>query len=331
MKILLLLFACACHFAHAQNLTGTWEGESGGDFLQINIVHSSKGICGYTYDYVRGDEKSYCKAFFEGHYNPNSKIFHLRGTYMFETGGGHVLMELVFKYQRDKSGRENLIELPETPGFLGQVFELDPNLGSLGKTSTKPTTMLRAMLNCKEDEPKKDTVKKIIISAPKPLATAPKPVSKAPETLIEKKVLPKRSTEAIKQPILETAAPQKINVGQIVGSRKTNIITTVKVKAGQLTIKIYDNGTVDGDTISVFHNGQLLVAHQQLSEKPIVLTIEVNKDKPKHEIVLFAENLGSIPPNTALLIIQAGEKRYELRSAADLTQNSSIVFEYAPN
>ena len=46
---------------------------------------------------------------------------------------------------------------------------------------------------------------------------------------------------------------------------------------------------------------------------------------------MVAENLGSIPPNTALIVVYAGNKRYELFSSASLEENAVLVFEYKPN
>jgi hypothetical protein len=50
-----------------------------------------------------------------------------------------------------------------------------------------------------------------------------------------------------------------------------------------------------------------------------------------NELVLFAENLGSISPNTAVVIVTAGNKRFELYSKADLQQNAVLKFIYKPD
>jgi hypothetical protein len=46
--------------------------------------------------------------------------------------------------------------------------------------------------------------------------------------------------------------------------------------------------------------------------------------------VLFAHNLGSIPPNTATVVVKSGGKRYELRSSASLTENAVLMLDYKP-
>ena len=42
-------------------------------------------------------------------------------------------------------------------------------------------------------------------------------------------------------------------------------------------------------------------------------------------VVMYAENLGSIPPNTGLLVIREGTKIYEIRFSGDLDKNSKII------
>jgi hypothetical protein len=41
---------------------------------------------------------------------------------------------------------------------------------------------------------------------------------------------------------------------------------------------------------------------------------------------MYAESLGSIPPNTGLLIVMDGTTRHEIRFSADLTKSAAVVF-----
>ncbi len=102
----------------------------------------------------------------------------------------------------------------------------------------------------------------------------------------------------------------------------------ITVNTKKISLSIYDNGVTDGDTVSIFFNGKLLMSHQRVTEKPITLELELDMNLAKNEIILFAENLGSIPPNTALVVVNAGNKRYELFSNADMKKNAVLVVEY---
>jgi hypothetical protein len=43
---------------------------------------------------------------------------------------------------------------------------------------------------------------------------------------------------------------------------------------------------------------------------------------------MVANNLGSIPPNTALMVVTTGDKHYELFISSDEKKNARIVIEY---
>ncbi len=73
------------------------------------------------------------------------------------------------------------------------------------------------------------------------------------------------------------------------------------------------------------------MSHQRLSETPIEFNLSLDENVTQHEIIMYAENLGGIPPNTALIVITAGGKRYELRSKASLVENAVLVIEYKPD
>jgi hypothetical protein len=112
--------------------------------------------------------------------------------------------------------------------------------------------------------------------------------------------------------------------------RRRTEVSRVQVNTREIVLKVYDNGIVDNDTVSIFYNGKLLVGRKWLSEKAIIIPITLDENVTVHEITMYAENLGSIPPNTALIIVTAGDKRYELRSSATLDTNAVLVFEYKP-
>lgn len=106
---------------------------------------------------------------------------------------------------------------------------------------------------------------------------------------------------------------------------------SITVNTKQIRIELYDNGINDGDTVSIFLNGKLLLSHQRITEKPITLDVALDEKVAANELVLFAENLGSIAPNTALVIVSAGKNRYDLFSSADLQKNALLQIIYRPD
>jgi hypothetical protein len=49
------------------------------------------------------------------------------------------------------------------------------------------------------------------------------------------------------------------------------------------------------------------------------------------EIILQAENLGSIPPNTALMVVETLQKRYEVRLSSSFEKHAVVIITYKPD
>lgn len=126
----------------------------------------------------------------------------------------------------------------------------------------------------------------------------------------------------VKEPSLEQMEAQKIL--QEFNKRKEVVGKELLVDSDSLRLTFYDNGIVDGDSISVFFNKEPIATHQSLTERGIVIYAVLDSTKPYNEISMFAENLGTIAPNTALMVITDGVNRYEIFLSSSLTQNSTI-------
>jgi hypothetical protein len=109
--------------------------------------------------------------------------------------------------------------------------------------------------------------------------------------------------------------------------RETPVIATIPVR-GTDTVKVvlYDNGEIDGDSVSLYMNNELLLQHYKLTAQPKVLLVAIDKSLPVNRLVLFAENLGTLPPNTALMEVTVHGKTYELFLSTDYKKNASVEF-----
>jgi hypothetical protein len=109
-------------------------------------------------------------------------------------------------------------------------------------------------------------------------------------------------------------------------NRKKNVLKTISISQPTFHLSFYDNGEVDGDSITVFYNGKVVLANKKLSDKPISLTLTLDENVKENTITMYAYNLGAIPPNTALMIVTDGTKRYEVRIESDTEKSGSVVF-----
>jgi hypothetical protein len=121
--------------------------------------------------------------------------------------------------------------------------------------------------------------------------------------------------------------PENISIAvPELSKRKIETIRTVSVTSDSLLLSLFDNGEIDGDTVSILLNGKVILSKQGLSANAIKKTIYFTPDLGDSlQVIMYAENLGKIPPNTGVLILQDGDDRYEIRFAGDLQKNSAII------
>lgn len=162
-----------------------------------------------------------------------------------------------------------------------------------------------------------------------------KPVVKKPPT---KKVIdppqPKVQVTEITKPKVDSTARvvnsiQRVTVPTpaILKTRENTLAKRIETEAGEIKIDLYDNGVVDGDSVTIYHNNALVKAHMLLSQKPISFTISINPSQPHHEVIMVADNLGSIPPNTSVMIVTTPTNRYEVNISSDEQRNAKVVFD----
>ena len=112
--------------------------------------------------------------------------------------------------------------------------------------------------------------------------------------------------------------------GKIILTKEaSSIFNEIKVDTGNLRLDFYDNAEIDGDSISLFLNGKLIFEHINLTEKAYVVKLAVSDLKETNELIMVAENLGEIPPNTSYMVAIVGDKRYDAQLAS--TENSSAM------
>ena len=106
--------------------------------------------------------------------------------------------------------------------------------------------------------------------------------------------------------------------------REKVVAQELTVEADSIKVDFYDNGEIDGDSISVFLNDKLIAFNRILTTRSVHFDIPLDTTREFNEITMFADNLGSIPPNTALMIVNDGNKRHEIRLTSNLEKNATI-------
>jgi hypothetical protein len=137
----------------------------------------------------------------------------------------------------------------------------------------------------------------------------------------------KRDTTVLLPPEEMITATQQ-NKDSLLLDRKIDIQEIVRLSDTIVKCTLYDNAIVDDDTVSVFVNKKPVLIKQRISAKPLSFNIVLTEPGKPVEIIMQAENLGSIPPNTAVMIIETAHKRYEVRLSAGFEKHAAIIITY---
>lgn len=134
------------------------------------------------------------------------------------------------------------------------------------------------------------------------------------------------------QPIFPVTVQQTDSLAQLqqkisLQQRDKEVVQTLKVDTSLIKIDLYDNAEIDDDTVSIFLNGALLLYKKRLTDRPLTLSINAMPNSD-YELMMYAENLGRIPPNTSLMIVTVGKKKYEIRISSSETKSAVVKFRY---
>lgn len=138
-------------------------------------------------------------------------------------------------------------------------------------------------------------------------------------------ILPEKEIQTTIEAIIAEPVSEP-DVTILLEKRSKEIIKGIVTDNDSITVRIYDNGIIDGDSITLVYNNKVILSNQLLQSTPVILKLKIEENKANNELQMYANNQGSIPPNTALMIIYDGEKRHELNVTSTAKSNGTITF-----
>jgi hypothetical protein len=342
-KLLFTLILFCSITLNAQNFTGQWKGTFidqstsfngwGGEKCDYVLELEAKGdkLTGFSYTYFNdGGKRYYTICRLEGFIKKGSKYVELREVERTKTNVPADIRNCfqIHKLSYFKKGNEETLEGNWIPA-PNQGGDCGKGITNLGKRILQVNKPLFNNAISRTDKPKTPVTK--ISPKPKPTTppivktttpAKPRPVISTPKEL---PTIAKKEVVSSKPIVPKTDIPFK-NFEK----RDNSVVQTIEVENETFKVDFYDNGDIDGDTISVFYNGKLIEAHKRLTDKALSLTLLIDPNVSINELIMYAENLGSIPPNTAVMIVTDGGKRYEVRIASDLKKSGVIRFVHKP-
>lgn len=342
-----------CFSLSAQDLTGIWRGyfitDNGEQYrFETQIDQKKNTLTGVTYSYQ--DKRFYGKCTMTGNFSKNSgnaliqeiKTIEVRMSF----SSVACIQKCLLTYA--KSGKEEFLE-----GQFSSAYEKTDSLSGTrkgGDCGGGKMILRKVITSDFYIEPflrkKATTVPNnapIAKSNPtiKPNSNTTKPVVKSP-VVTQKKNEPQNNTVLVKPKIDSVKKvemndvkpdPQKQNITklktpEVLKTRENSLVKTLTINSENVVVKIYDNGEIDNDTISVYLDNQLVLSKKRLTASALTINLKMDESNDEHEMVMVAENLGEIPPNTSLMIVTAGDQRFEVRITSTEQKNAVVRFKY---
>ena len=365
----LLLFLCiiSVHLS-AQNLTGRWQGSfiANGDAMINNFTYeliikenASHQITAQTI--TKRADQFYASAFAKGTHSIRTQLVQIDETSFEQIKIANELEACLmsnFLTYKNINGHEIL-----EGSYMSTVVGGQRNCGS-GKVFLEKVSSILTVTSPKVEKKNIDTQKKKLIidqktitnNNPTPLKSskiiAPNTIKNA--TVSANKLPPsvdKKSLQSAVNPIVEADTDeviienetiptstttqnsirnQPINLPWVLVGRENKLVKKIITNSKMVSIDLFDNGTIDNDTIIVFDNKKLLINKKRLSYKAIHLEFNFTENSREHEVIIVAHNMGTVPPNTALLLLKDGKNRQEYFITSTNKVNAKLLIVYEP-
>lgn len=347
---LLILLVSSCTIAgkssRAQLITGYWKGKIDRKTVEVKIIKRGDSLTGTSYYYE--SPNNYRRFTIKGYFDSGDNSVVWWDDVLVDEKGGN----------KFSSSRKQASYLSTTdfncPGGTKMYLDGEAALKDTGEEPNRPVALEKTDGHLFKDEWDYiidnytvgandpvliDSISKLAFTKPVPgiqaVVAVPAPVSPiktAPATATRKKELslPVIKKEITKQPpITKTGVPVPLTNQEKFISRSKRLMQEIAVIGDTVELHFYDNAEVDGDSIAIFLNNKLLFEHIRLTDKPYSIKMAVTELQQTNELVMVAENLGSIPPNTSLMITEIAGKRYEAR--LESTEQSSAAIRFVRN
>lgn len=107
-------------------------------------------------------------------------------------------------------------------------------------------------------------------------------------------------------------------------------VQEIEVRNLDLKLQLRDYLNVDNDTVSIYLNRKAIARNVWLSKRSKTIPFRLDQSRSLNEILIFAENLGQIPPNTSEMFVIDGKKSYRLLIESDKQKTAAVYLRYKP-
>ncbi|MBL7739025.1 MAG: hypothetical protein JNK14_07390 [Chitinophagaceae bacterium] len=327
-SIVLFLFPAT---SFSQMITGVWKGKINRQKAEVKIIQNGDSLTGTSYYYESpGNYRRYSiKGYFDAATNEavwwdDQLLEEKSGKYSLSAPGK---MPLLSRADFNCPGDGKMMLDGKSGKVYDEELKGDVHLDKTeyGQFEDEWDFVINNYLTGANDPYIIDSISSLRTVPLQPQAEEPEPVQKqAPlaPVIHEKPVVKEDPKPVAKTP--EPVKPQTIEEKFV--NRKKVLITEIPVTGDSVELRFYDNAEIDGDSISLFLNDKLIFQHIRLLGSAYTITLPVSELNATNELIMVAENLGSIPPNTSYMVALVGDKRYEAR--LESTEGSSAMIRF---
>ncbi len=127
---------------------------------------------------------------------------------------------------------------------------------------------------------------------------------------------------------IDTTAPPPDVYVQTDTSRAIDVQESFTVHNKHVKIAVWDRNEVDGDIITLTMNEELVKKDLHLKKRKKRFRVKLQPGS--NILVMYAENLGTIPPNTAAVQIKYGKKKRNVNLVSDNGKSGAVEIIYEP-
>lgn len=310
---------------HAQQITGIWKGKIKSTNVELKIIKSGDSLTGTSY---YGTKNNFRRYTLKGYFDPQTNDVIWWDDELLSGSNGPATEASLSVADFNCPGEDKML----LDGSSSVRDNKNISKGSIHLQKTNATSFPDEW-DWVIDNYVAGANDPTIIDSIGQIAGGPRfyPEEKiipaaAPETITAEK---KKEAPLVKTPSIadkNTVAKKPLSNQEKFSSRQNKLQMVIPVTAPLIELRFYDNAAIDGDSIAIFLNGRLLREHILLGGEPQIIKIPAVDLQEDNELVLVAENLGSIPPNTSYLVAIVGHKQYEARLFADEGTSALIRF-----
>lgn len=325
--------------ASAQMITGVWKGKINRQKVEVKIIQQGDSLLGTSYYYESaGNYRRYSiRGYFDATTNQavwwddqliNEKSGRLslsapgKNAMLSSAdfncpGGGKMMLDGKtgpVDDERPPRGEVHLDKVADPTFFDEWDFVIDNYtvgandpyiIDSIAAIAGQPTVRETPIYTPPREEP-------VVASRP--------PVNNQPVVPVERPREQPKPAVTITEPVRPQTIEEKFT------TRKKILTTEIPLSGDSIELRFYDNAEIDGDSISLFLNEKLVFSHIRLTGNAYTLKLAVSELQSTNELIMVAENLGSIPPNTSYMVAIVGQQRYEAR--LESTEGSSAMVRF---